>query len=186
MAHSSIRGSTESTPPKRPGEPCCALVDAALPHDELVRAFGIRLVHARVSHDAAPLAPGPFVGLGRVRGATNDGGERVFPIRNVQPLRAQSPARSLDFPSLRRPPCHQAVHGGQVRIDRTPVGWSGSRPMCPSQQAVPNLCRAARRSEPASRQGLAEGNRGARPRAFRWPSCRRHGRGPGGGGSPKT
>jgi hypothetical protein len=80
MAHSSIRGSTESTPPKRPGEPCCALVDAALSAYELIERHGIGLVRRGVPHDAGPLASGPFVSLGRVSGAPDDCGEWTFPI----------------------------------------------------------------------------------------------------------
>ena len=53
MAHSSIRGSTESTPPKRPGEPSSARVDAALPLDEPVQGLGIQLVDGRVSERRA-------------------------------------------------------------------------------------------------------------------------------------
>jgi multidrug efflux pump subunit AcrA (membrane-fusion protein) len=61
----------------RTSEPCSALVDAALPYYELIHQLGIRLVRRRVPHYAAPLAPCPFIGLGRVRGAPNDGAERA-------------------------------------------------------------------------------------------------------------
>jgi hypothetical protein len=51
-----------------------------------------------------------------------------------------------------------------------------------SQQAFPDLCRAARRAESSSRQGPTEGHRGARPRAFRGSGSCGHGRYPGGEG----
>ena len=120
-AHSLDCAHTRNTPPQAPREPSSALVDAALALDELIQRLGIRLVRRCVPHDPRPLAPSSFVGLGRVGGAPNDRGERVFPIRHFQPLQAQRPASSVDFPAFRRPPGHQVVHGGQVAIDRVPV-----------------------------------------------------------------
>jgi hypothetical protein len=61
-------------------------VDATLPVNELVQRLGIRLVYCRAPHDAAPFAAGSFVDLGRVSGAPNDRGERVFPLRYIRPL----------------------------------------------------------------------------------------------------
>jgi hypothetical protein len=58
--------------------------------DELLQGFGTRLVRRHVPHDAAPLAPCSFVGIGRVGGAPNDRGEPVFPIRHFQPLHGGS------------------------------------------------------------------------------------------------
>jgi hypothetical protein len=48
------------------GEPGCARVDAALAPDERIEGLTIRLVRRSVSHDPRPLAPRPFVSLGRV------------------------------------------------------------------------------------------------------------------------
>ena len=98
-----------------------ARIDTALALDELVEGLQVRLVCRHVAQGPAPLAPGSFVSPGRVGGAPNDSAERVFPIRHLQPLQAQSPARPVNLPALRRPPGHQAVHGGQVPIDRVPV-----------------------------------------------------------------
>jgi hypothetical protein len=98
------------TSPKPPREPGCAGVDAAVPSHEVVQRLGIRLVHARVPHHAAPFAPCPFVGLGRVSRAPNDRSDRVFRIRHFQLLQAQSPASSVGFTAFRRPHGDQGVH----------------------------------------------------------------------------
>jgi len=58
---------------------------------------------------------------GRVGRAPDDGREWVFPISDCQPLQAQGPASPVDFPAFRRPPLHQAVHGGEVPVDRAPL-----------------------------------------------------------------
>jgi hypothetical protein len=63
-------------------------IDAALPLNELIQRLRIRLVRRSIPHDPAPLAPRSFVGLGWIGGATDDGRERVLPIRNLQPLQA--------------------------------------------------------------------------------------------------
>jgi putative tryptophan/tyrosine transport system substrate-binding protein len=68
-----------SQPPREPGS---AGVDAALLLDEPVQRLGIKLVHRRVPQNPDPLAPSPFVGLGRVGGAPDDGRERFLPIRH--------------------------------------------------------------------------------------------------------
>src|SRR3981189_1793629 len=83
-----------------PGEPSRALVDAALPSDELIQWLAIRLVGCRVPHDAAPLTPRPFVGFCRNHGAPNDRGERVFPNRHFQPPQVQSAASSITLPTV--------------------------------------------------------------------------------------
>src|SRR4249919_2779695 len=88
-AHASTCGTTWSASPQTPAEPSSAGVNATLPADELTQGLGIRLVGRRIPHDAAPFAPGPFVRFRRVGGAPNDGGRRVFPIRDFQPLQAQ-------------------------------------------------------------------------------------------------
>jgi hypothetical protein len=59
-------------------------------------------LYIAVPHDSAPLAPRSFVGLGRVGGAPDDRGEWAFPIRDLQPLQAQSPASPVDFLAFRR------------------------------------------------------------------------------------
>src|SRR6516165_403073 len=100
--------------PRKPGN---AFVDTALPANELIQWLRIRLVRRGVTHHSAPLAPRPFVGLGRVGGGPNDGGERVFPIRYFQPPKAQRPTRSVSLATLCGPPLHQTVHGAQVPID---------------------------------------------------------------------
>jgi hypothetical protein len=74
-----------------------------------------------VAHDAAPLAPGPFIGFGRVGGAPDDGGERGFPIRDFQPKQAQSAASSVGFMAFRGPPSHEVIDSVQVGIDGVPV-----------------------------------------------------------------
>jgi hypothetical protein len=107
--------------PQTPRKPCCTGVDAGLPANEPIQCLGIRLVSYREPHHARPLAPSPFVGFGRVRGAPNDGSERVFPLRCFQPLLAQRPPSSISLPAVRRPPTHQAVDGGQIPINRISV-----------------------------------------------------------------
>jgi hypothetical protein len=89
-------------------------IDSTPALDEPVQRLRVRLVTHSVPHHAAPFAPRSFVRLGRVGRAPDDGGERVFPLRDRQPLQAQSPASSVDFAAFRGPPHHQAVHGGQV------------------------------------------------------------------------
>jgi hypothetical protein len=79
-----------------------AFIDSTLPSDELVQRLTIRLVHGRVPHNARPLTPGTVVGFRWVGRAPNDGGERVFTLRYLQPLQAQRPASSVDLPALRR------------------------------------------------------------------------------------
>jgi hypothetical protein len=131
---------------KTPAIASSALVYAALALDELVQGLGIGLVRRRVPHKARPLAPRSFVGLGGVRGAPNDGCERVFPLRYLQPLQTQSPASSVDLPSFRCPNGDQAIDGGQVAIDRVAVAvglavFPGvSRPL----QVLPLCCRRVR------------------------------------------
>jgi hypothetical protein len=78
-------------------------------------------VRRSVPHDPRPLAPGSLVGLGWVGGAPDGGGERIFPIRQRQPLQVQRPANSVKLSPFRGPPCHQAVHGIEVGIDRVAV-----------------------------------------------------------------
>jgi hypothetical protein len=107
--------------PKTPAIASSTCIDPTLPTYELVQRLRIRLVRRRVPHKAGPFAPGPFVGLRRVRGAPNDGGKGVFPVRDFQALQTESPASSVDFAALRRPPGNQAKHGVQVPIDRVPV-----------------------------------------------------------------
>ena len=119
--HRSSRRSGRGTTPQAPGEPASAGIDAASPADELVQRFGIRFVDCRVSHDPGPFAPSTPVGFCWIRGAPDHRGEGVFPIRHFQPLQAQSPASSVDLPTLRGPPRHQSVHGGEVGIDRVAV-----------------------------------------------------------------
>ena len=70
--------------PQTPREPSGTGVDAALPLDELIQRFGIRLVGRRIPQDSAPLAPGPLICLGGISGAPNSRGERA----------AHSPSRS--------------------------------------------------------------------------------------------
>lgn len=70
--------------PQTPSEPSGTGVDAALPLDELIQRFGIRLVGRRIPQDSAPLAPGPLICLGGISGAPNSRGERA----------AHSPSRS--------------------------------------------------------------------------------------------
>jgi hypothetical protein len=103
--------------PKPFAQPSSTGIDTTLPADELVQRLGIRLVRCRVPHHARPFAPSSLVGLGRIRGASNHGGERVFTFRYFQPTQAESPTSSVDFPALRCPP-GQAVHGAQISIDR--------------------------------------------------------------------
>jgi hypothetical protein len=81
----SIAPCNDRKPPEI-GEPRGAGVDAALALDELIERIGIRFVDCRVSHEARPFAPSTLVGFGRVGGAPDDRGERVFPIRYLQPL----------------------------------------------------------------------------------------------------
>jgi hypothetical protein len=96
-------GSGRSPSPEPPREPSGAFVNAALAPDELIQRLRIRPAHGRVSHHTAPLAPRPLVSLGRVRGATYDSGEWIFPVRHFQPLQAQSPASLGRFHDPRRP-----------------------------------------------------------------------------------
>jgi hypothetical protein len=77
----------------QPGEARSARANATLALDEPIQRLGIR---RRVTHDPAPFGPRPFVSLGRVGGAPDDGGERVFPIRHFQPLQAQCPASPVE------------------------------------------------------------------------------------------
>jgi hypothetical protein len=122
-------GSTRRTSSKAPKKPSSAVVDTALPSHELVQRLGIRLVRCRVPHHPRPLASSALVGLGRVGGAPNDRGKRVFPIRDFQPPQPERPASSVHVTAFRGPPGHQAVHRGQVRIDRVcGPGWPGSLP----------------------------------------------------------
>jgi hypothetical protein len=75
MVHSSIRGSGRRPPPPR--EPSPTFVDTTLPLHERVKCLRVRLTHGNVPHQSRPLAPGSFVGFGRVSGAPDDGGECV-------------------------------------------------------------------------------------------------------------
>jgi hypothetical protein len=75
-----------ATSPQAPRGPSGACVDAALPLNELIQGLGIRFVDGRVPQHARPLAPGPFVGFGRVGGAPNDGAEWILPMGHLQPL----------------------------------------------------------------------------------------------------
>jgi hypothetical protein len=73
-----ISGTSLPTSPQAPRKPGSAGVDAPLSPNELLQWLRIRLVRRRVPHHLRPLAPRPFVGLGRVGGAPNDGGEGVL------------------------------------------------------------------------------------------------------------
>jgi hypothetical protein len=108
-------------PPEPSSIPRHAFVDPALALHEFLQRLGIRLVLGGVPHQSRPLAPSPLVGLGRVRGAPNNGSKRVFSIRHFQPLQAQRPPGSIDFTAVRCPPSNEAVYGAQVAIDRVPV-----------------------------------------------------------------
>jgi hypothetical protein len=66
--------------PQAPREPRSAGVDAAFPLDEQIEGLRIQLVGRCVPHHPRPFTSAPFVGLRRVGGAPNDGGEWVFPI----------------------------------------------------------------------------------------------------------
>ena len=150
-AHCSSRGSGRGTSPKPPREPRGASVDAALPADEFTQRPA--LVGRRVPHHTGPLAPGPFVGLGRVGGAADDGCERVFPIRDFQPLQAQRRASSAGLPAFSRPP-GRTRHRGRRR-SRCGRGWIGiRRRLYRDREQNPNGSRpAAARAGDRSRDG---------------------------------
>jgi hypothetical protein len=128
------------TSPQTPREPGGALVDAAPSAYELTQRLGIRLVHRRVSHGAAPLAPRSLVGLGRVRGAPNNRCERVFPVRHFQPLYAQRPARSFDLAAFGCPPGHEGRIGALL-VDSDPMfyGERNRFVTLATQYAVPTV-----------------------------------------------
>jgi hypothetical protein len=118
-AHSARQPSTGPrccSSPQAPGEPGSACIDSTIALNEMLKELGIRLVDGGAPQGARPLAARSFVGLGRVAGAPNDGGKSVLPIRDLQPLRAQSPTSSVDFPALGGPPRNEVVHGAQVGI----------------------------------------------------------------------
>jgi hypothetical protein len=108
------------TPSHAPRKTGSTFIDPTLPPDELIQRLRIRFVHRRVQHHAGPLAPSTLVGFCWIRGAPDNGGERVFPLRYFQPLQTQRPARSVGFtPAARR--AHRIEWWGSRLSNRSAV-----------------------------------------------------------------